>query len=61
MQVDLRDTSLTPGWGISPGEKNGNPLQYSCMKNPMDREAWQAAVHGVTQSRTQLKRLSMYA
>ena len=36
-----------PGWGSSPGERNGNPLQYSCLGNPMDRGAWQAIVHGV--------------
>ena len=41
------DTSLTPGWGRSPGEGNGNPLQYYCLENPMDRGAWQAAVYGV--------------
>ena len=40
------------------GEGNGNPLQCSCLENPMDGEAWWAAVHGVTQSRTRLKRLS---
>ena len=40
------------------GEGNGNPLQYSCLENPVDRGAWWAAVHGVTQSRTRLKRLS---
>ena len=40
------------------GEGNGTPLQYSCLENPMDRGAWWAAVHGVTQSRTRLKRLS---
>ena len=39
---------------------NGNPLQYSCLENPMDRGAWWAAVHGVTQNWTQLKRLSMH-
>ena len=38
---------LIPGSGRSPGEGNGNPLQYSCLGNPMDREAWWAAVHGV--------------
>ena len=43
------------------GEGNGNPLQYSCLENPVDRGAWWAAVHGVTQSWTQLKRLSMHA
>ena len=35
------------GWGRSPGKGNGNPLQYSCLENPMDRGAWQATVHGV--------------
>ena len=40
------------------GEGNGNPLQYSCLENPMDGGAWWAAVHGVAQSRTRLKRLS---
>ena len=40
------------------GEGNGNPLQYSCLENPMDREAWWAAVYGVAQSQTQLKRHS---
>ena len=39
------------GLGRSPGEGNGNPLQYSCLKNPMDREAWWAAVHGVARVR----------
>ena len=43
------------------GEGNGNPLQYSCLENPMDRGAWSAAVHRVAQSRTWLKRLSMHA
>ena len=42
------DTGLIPGSGRSPGERNGNPLQYSCLGNPMDKEAWQATVHGVT-------------
>ena len=41
------DAGLIPGSGRSPGEGNGNPLQYSCLKNPMDREAWQATVHEV--------------
>ena len=41
-----------PGLGRSPGEGNGNPLQYSCLENPMDREAWWATVHGVPKSRT---------
>ena len=43
---------------ISSGEGNGNPLQYSCLENSVDRGAWLAAVHGVAQSETQLKRLS---
>ena len=38
------------GWEDSPGEGNGNPLQYSCLENPMDREAWQGIVHRVTKS-----------
>ena len=42
------DMGLIPGSGSSPGEGNGNPLQYSCLINPMDRGAWQATVHGVT-------------
>ena len=54
----LRDAGLIPGWGRSPGGGHDNPLQYSCLGNPMDRGAWQATVHGVTQSWTQLKRLS---
>ena len=41
---------LIPGLGRSPGEGNGNPLQYSCLENLMDRGAWQAPVHGVTKS-----------
>ena len=42
------DTDLIRGSGISPGKGNGNRLQYSCLGNPMDREAWRATVHGVT-------------
>ena len=42
------DLGLIPGSGRSPGEGNGNPLQYSCMDNPMDSRAWGATVHGVT-------------
>ena len=52
---DVRDTDLIPGSGRSPGEGRGNSLQYSCLENPMDRGAWQAAVHRVAKSRTQLK------
>ena len=43
------DVGLTPGWGKSPGEGNGNPLQYSCLENPMERGAWQAPVLRVTE------------
>ena len=41
-----------PGWGRSPGGGHGNPLQYSCLENSMDREAWQATVHRVAKSQT---------
>ena len=56
---DIRDAGSIPGSGRSPGGGHGNPLQYSCLKNLMDRGAWQATVHRVTQNQTQLKRLSM--
>ena len=42
---DIRDVGLIPGWGRSPGGGHGNPLQYSCLENPMDRGVWQATVH----------------
>ena len=48
------DPDSIPGLGRSPGEGNGKPLQYPCLENPMDRGPWQATVHGVTKSRTQL-------
>ena len=48
------DPGLNPGVGRSPGEGNGNPLHILGLKNPMDRGAWQAAVHGVAKSQTQL-------
>ncbi|XP_060265517.1 coiled-coil domain-containing protein 25 isoform X3 [Ovis aries] len=51
---DTRDVGLIPGLGGSPGGRNSNPLQHSCLENPMDRGAWQAAVHGVAKSWTQL-------
>ena len=51
---DTRDVSSIPGLGRSPGERNGNPLQYSCLENLMDRGAWWATVHGATKSQTQL-------
>ena len=52
---------ISPGWGGSPGEEHGNPLQCSCLDNPMNRGAWRAIVHGVAQSQTQLKQLSAQA
>ena len=47
---DVKDSDLIFGWEKSPGGGNGNPLQYSCLENPMDRGAWQATVHGVANS-----------
>ena len=47
--------SSIPGLGRPPGEGNDNPLQYSCLENPMDRGAWKATVHAVTKSQTQLE------
>ena len=52
--------SSIPESGRSPGERNGNPSQYSCLENSMDRGAWQATVLGDAKSRTQLKQLSMH-
>ena len=49
-----RDGDLIPGPGRSPGEGYGNPLQYSCLGSPMDRGVWQAKVHGVSKTQTQL-------
>ena len=51
---DIRDVGLIPGPGRSPGEGHGNPLQYSCLENPLDRGAWQATVHMVAKSQTRL-------
>ena len=48
---DIRDAGSIHGSGRSPGGGHGNPLQYSCLKNPMDREAWRATVHRVAKSR----------
>ena len=56
---DVRDVGSIPWLGKSPGEGNGNPLRYSCLKNPMDRGSWRAIVHGVAKSQTRLKRLSI--
>ena len=49
---DIRDRSLIPGLGRSPGEGHGNLFQYSCLENPMDRGLWQAIVYGVGKSQT---------
>ena len=49
---NVGDPGLIPGSGRSPGEGNGNPLQYSHLENPMDGGSWQVTVHGVTKSRT---------
>ena len=56
-----RDTGSIPGLGKFPGGGHGNAFQYCCMENPMDRGAWQATVHGVTKSWTQLKHLGAAA
>ena len=52
---DIKDVSLIPGSGRSPGGGHGNPLQYSCLENLMDRGAWWATVHRVAKSQTQMK------
>ena len=51
---NAEDLDSIPGLGRSPGEGNGNPFQYSCLENSMDGGAWQATVHGVTNSQTRL-------
>ena len=56
---NVGDPGLIPGSGRSPGEGNGNPLQYSCLKNFMDREACRATVHGVTKSQTRLSNFTL--
>ena len=55
---DTGDAGLIPGSGRSPGGENSNPLQCSCLENPIDRGAWWATVHRVAKSQTQLKQLS---
>ena len=57
---NVGDLGSVPGLGRSPGGGHGNPLQYSCLENPMDRGAWGAIVHGAAKSWTQLKQLSMH-
>ena len=54
------DLGSIPGSGRSPGEGNGNPLQYSCLENPMDGGSWWATVHGVTKGQTQLRDFSLF-
>ena len=51
---NIRDMGLIPGSGRSPGGGHGNPLQYSWLKNPMDRKAWGDTVHGIAKNQTQL-------
>ena len=53
------DTGLIPGLRRSPGERNGNPLQYSCLKNPKDRGTWRATIHGVAKSQAGLSNWSL--
>ena len=53
------DLGLIPGLGRSPREGNGNPVQYSCLENSMDRGAWKAIVHGVAKSQTELNNTSL--
>ena len=50
LPINAGDTDLIPGSGRSPGEGNGNPLQYSCLGSLVDRDVWQAIVHGVAKS-----------
>ena len=61
LPASVRDPGSIPGSGRSPGEGNGNPLQYSCLENSMEGEAWWATVHGVTKGWTQLKLLHTHA
>ena len=56
---DTGDTGLIPGSGKSPGEGNGNPLQYSCLENPLDRGVWWATVHRVAKSQTRLSTIAL--
>ena len=58
---DVRDTGSVPVSRRSPGRGNSNPFQYSCLENPTGKEAWQATVHRVAKSQTQLEGLSMHA
>ena len=58
---DIREAGLTPGSERSPGGGHGNPLQYSCLENSMDKGAWRATIHRAAKSQTRLKRLSKHA
>ena len=58
---DIREAGSIPGFGRFPGGGHGNPLQYSNLENSIDRGAWQATVHRVAKSQTQLKQLSTHA
>ena len=60
LPANAGDAGLIPGSGQSPGRGNGNPLQHSCLENPMDRGAWWATVPGVTKSLTGVKQLSTH-
>ena len=59
--ADIRDSGSILGLGRSPGGGHDNPLQYSCLENPIDRGAWRDTAYGVARSRTQLKRLCTHA
>ena len=59
LPADAEDMGSIPGPGRSPGEGHGNPLQCSCLENPMDRGAWRATVHRVAKSQTRLKQLRL--
>ena len=56
---NVGDPGSVLGLGRSPGEGNGNPLQYSCLEKPMDREAWYATVHGIAKSQTRLSNFTL--
>ena len=59
-RLNVGDLGSIPGSGRSPGEGNGNPLQYSCLENPMDGGAWWATAHGVAKSWTQLSNFTFF-
>ena len=57
---NVGDLGLIPGLGQSPGEGHNNPLQHSCLENPMDKGAWRVTVYGVAKSQTRLKQLNTH-